>query len=167
MSAGQTPLLAERIPIMSELTAVCKIEPPMNQGESITLIVCGVMNLLIPGIGESVTGCVHSRYMNLTWRGLLQLLLIILIITMPFGIIWAWVDGIIMIIQGLSFTMQPYPAQNVTVGEDRNRRMLLCHGHPTQQASNSHDVQPTAPPPSSGETEVSNYETAYKQDCSV
>eukprot|EP00922_Rhytidocystis_sp_ex-Travisia-forbesii_P035637 GHVS01052886.1.p2 GENE.GHVS01052886.1~~GHVS01052886.1.p2 ORF type:complete len:128 (+),score=10.41 GHVS01052886.1:157-540(+) len=119
---------------MSEEINVCNILPPRTKAESTALIVCGILNLVAPGIGESITGCVTNRYTDLTWRGLAQLLLIFLMITAPIGVIWAWVDGVVMIIQGVGFSESAESLRTVVV---------------VQQADGEYAVEPTAPPSSS------------------
>jgi len=57
-----------------------------REAEKQSLLMLGILNLLLPGIGTIVYGCMHNH--DLVCRGILQLLLC------P----WGWCYGIMMIL---------------------------------------------------------------------
>lgn len=77
---------------------MCNPKKPENEGQATGALVCGICNLLIPGIPASVYGCIVGDSLAVL-SGIFQL------VTAPFivGIVWGIVYGIFLILQYTEF----------------------------------------------------------------
>lgn len=88
---------------------------PAPRVHPVILVVCGLINFILPGVGLMIAACIANdpvRLMSDFWMGLTMLLLSFFFI----GVIWSWIDGAVMIF--VAFT-RPWKAPRREDAEQR------------------------------------------------
>ena len=99
---------------------------PAPRVHPVVLVVCGLINFILPGVGLMIAACIANdpaRLMSDFWMGLTMLMLAFFFI----GVIWSWIDGAVMIF--VAFT-RPWKAPRQA--EDAEQRG--GYGTPAPQA---------------------------------
>ena len=104
---------------------------PAPRVHPVVLVVCGLINFILPGVGLMIAACIANdpaRLMSEFWMGLTMLMLSFFFI----GVIWSWIDGAVMIF--IAFT-RPWKARGGV--EDPEQRA----GYGTPAPQNNANVE--------------------------